>query len=509
VGRPDVPAARRTPGRDRFRHGAWPLLTAVACLLFARALAAQDGCEFGDEGNDVLRQVTMAGGEAIYYVTRPHMVCDGGIQIWADSAVAFTSTDMAHLIGSVRYEDPRRSLRSDEARYFSAVGRLQAAGSLRIEDRDEGSIVENGALVYLRETSFRSEESMTVTTDVDRVRPVATLTARETPGDSAGTALERSDPRTYVIVGDQILSRGGNYLRSVGSVELTFDSVLAFADTLEYLEVEDHLELRGSASVDAPDYDLAGQRIVLMTPEPAEREIRAVGEAVLTGEDLVLTSERIFLFARDERLHRLVALPPEVDSLGAPTAPARAGAEPGRRPHALADDFEITADSLDVLAPGETLERVFAAGRARSVSHSRDSLNVELLPEVARSDWLEGDTIIVTFVRSMPPPAVDAPLAVDPAAPADPTDPTDPTADPSPESGVSVDRIVAIVGARSLYRMVPSDPGSRPGEDPPAVHYVVGDRITIVMRDGEVDHMEVEGGTSGIHLEPMRPGPQP
>jgi hypothetical protein len=501
VGRPDVPAARRTPGRDRFRHGAWPLLTAVACLLFARALAAQDGCEFGDEGNDVLRQVTMAGGEAIYYVTRPHMVCDGGIQIWADSAVAFTSTDMAHLIGSVRYEDPRRSLRSDEARYFSAVGRLQAAGSLRIEDRDEGSIVENGALVYLRETSFRSEETMTVTTGADRVRPKATLTAREATGDSAGTARDGAgDPRTYVIVGDEILSRGGDYLRSVGSVELSFDSVLAFADTLEYLEVEDHLELRGRASVDAPDYDLAGQRIVLMTPEPAEREIRAVGEAVLTGDDLVLTSERIFLFARDERLHRLVALPPEADSLAA--APERTVAEPGRRPHALADDFEITADSLDVLAPGESLERVFAAGRARSVSHSRDSLNVELLPEVARSDWLEGDTIIVTFVPDIPAPAVDAPLTGDPPAPADPAAAT-------AGNGVSVDRIVAIVGARSLYRMIPSDPGSRPGEDPPAVHYVVGDRITIVMRDGEVDHMEVDGGTSGIHLEPLRPGPQP
>ncbi|MCA1791279.1 MAG: hypothetical protein LC667_15930, partial [Thioalkalivibrio sp.] len=348
-----------------------------------------------------------------------------------------------------------------------------------------------------------SEESMTVTTDADRVRPVATLTAGETARDSAGTVQAgEGDPRTYVIVGDEILSRRGNYLRSVGSVELSFDSVLAFADTLEYREVEDHLELRGRASVDAPDYDLAGQRIVLMTPQPAEREIRALGEAVLTGNDLVLTSERIFLFARDERLHRLVALPPEVDSLAAATAPGT-GAGPGQRPHALADDFEITADSLDVLAPGESLERVFAAGRARSVSHSRDSLNVELLPEVARSDWLEGDTIIVTFVPSGPSLPDDPALVDDP-----PVVPADSEA-PSTESGVSVDRIVAIVGARSLYRMIPSDPGSQPGEDPPAVHYVVGDRITIVMRGGEVDHMEVEGGTSGIHLEPLRPGPRP
>ena len=45
----------------------------------------------------------------------------GGIQIWADSAGAYTTSNLAHLIGSVRYEDPRRSLRAEEARYFSEV----------------------------------------------------------------------------------------------------------------------------------------------------------------------------------------------------------------------------------------------------------------------------------------------------------------------------------------------------------------------------------------------------
>ena len=107
---------------------------------------------------------------------------------------------------------------------------------------------------------------------------------------------------------------------------------------------------------------------------------------------------------------------------GEGTAPAAA------RPHALAADFEITADSLEVLAPGDQIERLFAAGRARSVSYAGDSLNVEELPEVARSDWLEGDTIIVTFAPEVaagaPTPAmVDAPAVpaqdtiVVPAAP--------------------------------------------------------------------------------------------
>jgi hypothetical protein len=35
------------------------------------------------------------------------------------------------------------------------------------------------------------------------------------------------------------------------------------------------------------------------------------------------------------------------------------------------------------------------------------------------------------------------------------------------------------------------------------VHYVLGDEITIVMRDGEVESMEVAGQTRGVHLEPL------
>ena len=164
-------------------RAACPRAMAIAWLAVAvitgHEVAAQDGCEFGDQGNDVLRQVSIPGGETILYVTRPHLVCDGGIQIWADSAVAYTATDLAHLIGSVRYEDPSRSLRAREARYFSNVGRLQAEGALRVQDRDQGSVIENGALVYLRRTSFRDEESMTVTVGRDAVRPRATVTARD------------------------------------------------------------------------------------------------------------------------------------------------------------------------------------------------------------------------------------------------------------------------------------------------------------------------------------------
>ncbi|MDZ7779697.1 MAG: hypothetical protein U5R14_07120 [Gemmatimonadota bacterium] len=477
-------------------HSLSLLLLCLLTLATPSAGTAQEGCEFGPEGNDVLRQVTLTGGDAIFYVTRPHLVCEDGIQIWADSAVAFTSSDMAHLIGSVRYEDPARTLRAAEARYFSEVGRLQAEGELRVEDRDEGSVIEHGSLVYFRETSFRREESMTVTARQNEPRPTATvvdagssaerdteLVAPDFP--SLEPSTEDDTRRVYVVTGDEILSRGGGYLRSIGSVELVSDSILAFSDTLEYEEAENRLVLRGSARVDAPDYDLRGASIELLTPEPAHREIRASRNAVLTGEDLELTAERIFLFARQDRLERLVALPPVKEDTVSSGPPEGDSIDSGPgRPRAVSDDLEITADSLEILAPGETLERLFAAGRARSVSTARDSLTTEQLPEVARTDWLEGDTIVVTFVP-------------------------DTTSEVDGERRTRVDRIIASVSARSLYRLTPSDASAEAGVDPPAVHYVVGDRITIVMRDDEVERMEVEGQTVGVHLEPLPRDPDP
>jgi len=514
----------------------------MAGPLLPGAASAQEGCEFGEDGNDVLRQVTLAGGEAIYYVTRPHFVCTDGVQIWADSAIAHTSSDLAHLIGSVRYVDRARELRADEARYFSNVGRLQAAGHLVIRDRDQGSVVEHGDLVYLRETEFRDRETMTVTTGPDAVRPVATIAAERRGAGGARTTQPIDAPGAegvYVVEGDEIVLRGGGSLRSIGSVVFRFDSVQAFADTLEHEEATDRVRLTGDARVEAEAYDLAGREIVMTSPGPSSREIRATGEAVLAGEDLLLTAPLIHLFAEDQRLERLVALPaarpdsvggqqavappadPPAGAPGAPPPPEPAAGRPAEqaptilatdRPHAVADRFEITADSLEVLAPGETLERIFAAGRARSVSNARDSLNVPSMPDIARSDWLEGDTIIVTFMPDtarvlLTEAALDS-AEVDAAPPAS-----------TEEPGSRIERIVALVSARSLYRLPPSRPGSPASaegagqgveEGPPAVHYVVGDRITVVMGEGDVDRLEVEGQAVGVHLEPLAaPGSAP
>jgi LptA/(LptD N-terminal domain) LPS transport protein len=459
-------------------------LILVACATFPSALTAQEGCEFGPDGNYSLQTLTLAGGNRITYVSHPHFICDDDVEIWADSAVSFSAQRMSHLLGSVRYIDGTRELLSQEARYFSQQGRLQAYGDIFLRDTEEGSEIRHGDLVYLRRTDFRDDEQITVTVGPDQIQPSARLFMRPTGPDSTQTAVDSlaiastPPPDTaripYVVNGNRIFLQGNSYFRATGKVTIDRDSLHAVADSAEYDQVAGRMLLQGSAKVEGSTYDLTGSTINLGMQSGDIDRVRAVEDAVLTGKDLTLTAPEIQLFLADGLLDRLVAVRGENER-------AEAGDEPAR-PVAVAEDFQLSADSLEVIAPNETLERIFAAGTARSVSHARDSLNVESLPEIARSDWLEGDTVVVIFEPDTAAAAVEA----------------DTTA-----SKYRVDRITARGSARSLYRLLPSDSTVRPGIDPPAVHYVLGDSITIDMEEGEVEQMHVVGETRGVHLEPL------
>ena len=467
-----MPASSLTPAAT------WParaLCLAVLALAGPAAAWAQEGCEFGPEGNDLYRQEQIPGGGIISYVSNPHFLCADGVQIWADSAVAYSELGMSHLMGSVRYVDRTRELRADTARYFSEQARLQATGHLFIRDEADGSQVRNGDLVYLRQTDFRPEESMTVVMGIDGVYPEADMTPAAP--DSAGPDAE--PPVPYSLMARRIYLRGASNMAAAEEVRIERESLIGYSDSLEYREDAGDLLLEGSARVVTAANRLTARIITMGSPGSAANEIRATHDAVLEGDDLTLTSPEIFVFLNDGALERLVAIPI------AATGDVEPDSADSVRPIATVEDFVLTADSIEVIAPGDVVERVFAAGRARSVSAARDSLNVEALPEIARSDWLEGDTVVVHFV----------PVVGDSAALID-----DPEA-----RGYAVESVTATGRARSLYRLVPTDSTARAGVDPPAVHYVVGDQITITMVGGEVDAMNVVGQTRGVHLEPLAP----
>jgi len=451
-------------------------------------VAAQ--CRFV-EGTSNLSTSVVPGMGQVTHVSTPRITCADGVRIQADSAVAYSAQNMSHLIGRVRYRDGSRELRADDARYFSQVGRLQARGHVFVRDLDQGSTIENGDLVYLRRTRYRAEEQMNVTRGSDRARPKALLHVR--PGvdtvtaDSAQAARGPSEPDTvpYQVEADRLFLRGDHYFSAGGDVVIERDSLVAHSDSAEYDQLAALMVLRGSARVDASQYDLAGRSIEMNLPDGQMRSVRALHEASLVGEDLDMRAPSIEIFLTEGEMDRLVAIRLDPDSVE--TTPA-GGAPPApddtldlARPVAQAERFRLTADSLEVRTPGQALDRIFAAGRARGESTARDSLNVPSLPDVARSDWMEGDTVIATFVRVAPVP----------------DQPVDSTRD-----DYRLERLVALGAARSLYRLLPSDSTVRPGLDPPAVSYVTGRVITIVMNEGEVDRMEVVGPTEGWHLEP-------
>jgi len=494
-------------------------LAVFACALGAAPLSAQEGCECGPGGNDVVNSQTIPGVGRVTYITKPHFICAGGVEIFADSAVAYGDRGMSHLMGAVRYLESSRELRAEEARYFSEEGRLQAEGKVSIFDEAEGSSIENGDLVYLLQTDFRDEETMTVTTGADGVRPRAILAPQ---GDSAAaeqpSAAENAErPTPYTVVGDRIFLRGRGYFTAAGDVEIVRDSLFAYADSAEYDQDGRILALFDSARVDGAAYDLTGQTIRMTTPDGPESEIRSLREARLVGDRMLLTSAQILVRLRDGELDRLIATPL------APPSALDADSLDRERPEAVVDDFVLTADSLDVSAPARMIHQVRAIGGARSVSTGRDSLNADILPEVARSDWLEGDTVIIRFAAA--PDELDEPVlarrTTDEGAATDASTASE-TAPPSPDEGTftddmshaapasgenEVEEIIARGRARSLYRLPPNDSTSRPGEDPPAVHYVVGHEIRIRIDRGEVRSMRVAGQTQGVHVEPLRRRP--
>jgi hypothetical protein len=461
----------------------------IGCALLAaavvpQALVAQEGCRYADDGNDVQQTITTPGGGSVTYLSNPHFLCADGVEIWADSAVAYSNQNMSQLIGAVRYRDRTRELRAREARYFTEVGRLQAQGDVRVTNTEDGTVIENGDLVYLRETDFRDAEEMTVTTGPDGIRPRAQV--RPARSDSVPDA-EPGPP--YTVEGDRILLRGSASFTSTGDVRIERDSLLAFGDSAEYQESSGELVLVGSGRVESGAYTLVGRTVTIGTAASDTSEIHARRDALLTGDDIVVNAPHITLHVANGAVERLVAVPLSIpDGLpadsAAPSETSPADSAAAARPVALAESFELTADSLELIAPADVVERIVAVGNARSMSRARDSLNVESLPDIARTDWLEGDTVVITLKQ-----VADTTLAG------------------AGDSEYEVDRIVARVRARSLYRLPPEDSTAAPGVDPPAVHYVIGDEITLVMLDGEVQSMEVVGQTRGVHLEPLRAPP--
>lgn len=467
-----------------------PALCAGALLaLGAGAASAQpSGCSVLAGTRSVNNQ------GAVSYLSRPRLRCNDGRYIQADSMVHYQTSAYTNMIGNVLFRTDGRELRSATARYFERIGRLEADGDVELRDLAQGTVITGETLLYLRAGPQRPQENL----HVSGGRPRALLyPRRDTLREDAPPPTDSITP--YEVVADDIYLMGEQYFQAEGSVGVVRDSLLAFGDSLNYDQVGGALDLTGRpARVVQGELDLQGLRVRVLLPGDVVEEVVARDEALLTTDSLDVDAPFIRIFLADGVLDRLVAAAPRVP--GAPGAarpqpPAQTPAQarpgvPGEegdsvapvRARATSRTLTMEADSLDVVAPGERIERMTAVGNARAVSTVRDSLNSADTPEDILHDWIEGDTVKAAFL----------------AVPSD--------SDPSGEE-IVLESLEARLNARSLYRL---EPDSTQRADTTAfrsrlpVNYTEAVGILLLFEDGRITEMKWDGLQRGIQLQPVR-----
>ena len=478
-------------------------LVGLALLFGGTEAAGQQSCELTSSRRVVSNQTNDS---RVSYFSVPRFECDDGMRIEADSSVTFQATSFTQLFGNVIFRNDQRELYADRAQYFDGVGRLQAQGSVRLINLEDGSWVTGEDLVLIQEGDDRPEEEVTVREGRPHARLVPRVRSDSMPLEDPAEAFQQENSEEsvpYEVDADVIHLVGDRLFQARGRVELTQGTMQAYGDSLEFQQDIGSLILFENARILSQDtlsgdtLDVRGDTITMVLPNDRIDQIEARGEARLLAEDVDMRGPMIRLVFDEEELERAFAVRRAVEE---DLTPVSGGADQPAlsanptQPQAVAEDFVLSGDSIQADLSGGELERVTATGTARGVSTARDSLNTDTTDELIRSDWIEGDTIIATFRSdSLDPgePPADGPEAAEP-------------------TGRQIDLLVARGEARSFYRSAPEPAVAGGVAGPPALelNYVIGDEVRLYMKDGEVQRMEVDNPT-GVYLQPRRAPPPP
>ena len=358
----------------------------------------------------------------------------------------------------------------------------------------------------------------------------------------------------YEIDAERFTLEGRRFFRAGGSVVVVRDSLLAQGDSLDYDQEVGAMSIIGNAQVDGRSYRLDASTVSVTPTYGLREELLARKQARLAGEQVDMTAPAIRMFLEDGLVNRLVAIgeipplpgePQTIDTQGLSAGDAErllalAEADTRRadsltvadslfKPAVAADQFNLTGDSIDVRSPGQVLDLVTAVGVARAEGIPDDSLAASMLPEAARRDWMEGDTIFADFVLPVPEDSLATPVpdgqrsrletltavgsarslyrlvATDTAATATPTD----AAEPAATEAATTPSDAGATEPEAVLADPPTDTTEAAPEPPPALHWVEGERIIVYLEGREVVKMDVEGQTVGYHLEPLPPGTPP
>lgn len=371
-----------------------------------------------------------------------------GNTLTADSAEYYQDQGRLFLVGNVHYTEPRAKVDSRTMTYYQNDDHLHAEGNV-VAVMSNGSTLRGPSADY-----FRSAPQRPLARMFAPGRPTVTLVQKDTSGRGR-------PPDTAHVVANQITMQGDSLVYASGRVQITRPDLLATGD---------------SAFMDS------GSEFARLMREPL---VKGLGSRTFT-----LTGGVIDIYSKNRLLERVVATP---------------------NGHALSQDLELVADTVDLRIQNNQLQRVFAwgKGRARAVSPDReivaDSIDAIMPGQRVREvralrkayaesnpdsgvvseqrDWMRGDTIIARF---------DTLIG------------TDTTRRPR------IREIVAEGNASSFYQMK----NSKGPQTQPTVNYVRGRIIDILFEDRRVNTVTVTDQATGVLIEPAeaaatRPGATP
>jgi lipopolysaccharide export system protein LptA len=392
-----------------------------------------------------------------------------GRTLRADSAHHFQLEQRLELFGNVRYEEGPTRISSQRMTYYRRDDRVVASRNVQAL-LQSGSTMNGDVVDYrMKNPPLRLNETMTATQ-----RPTFMLVERDS---AAGTA----DSTT--IIAERIHMDG--------------DQVFASGDVV----------IRRS-DMDADADSLYGNR------EPDQRSLKLMRNPALRGRGanaFTMTGATIEIEAgADRKIER-------IQSLGNGSV--------------LSDNLHLAGDSIDMFMDDRVISRAFVKGdsgglvrsqgnsmRGKSLEidmtngklaeiRSFGSARAELAPDTVRmrttdNNFMQGDTITVSFEELVRPPRPSRRDSLLPVRPDTMRARTDsavqrPDSLARPDTVTVPSSMLAIGNASMFYQRAQA----RAAADCTVVDYWRGDRISVTLKNNEINTMTIKGNAQGINSE--------
>jgi hypothetical protein len=413
----------------------------VAAIVLVSPAAAQDiprSCDLDFKNQGPVNILVDANGKRTLFLSGgvvSHCIGQGNT-LTADSAEYYEGEARLYLVGNVHYTEPLATVTSRTMTYYQNDDHLHAEGNV-VAILSNGSTLRGPVADYYRSTPRRLFSRLFAPG-----RPTVTLVQKDTTG--------RGRPAdTANVVANQINMEADSLVYASGRVEITRPDLLATGDSAFMDTGHDFARLMREPSVQGKGtrtFTLTGGVIDLYSRNRQLERVVATPKGHALSQDLELVADSVDLRVQNNQLQRVMAW----------------GAG---RAHAVSPDREIVADSIDAIMPGQRVREVRALRNAYAESNP-DSGIVS-----TQRDWMSGDTIVARF---------------------------DSLAGPDTSSKPRIREIVAEGNARSYYQMK----NSRGPATQPSVNYVRGRIIDLLFEDRKVATVTVTDQATGVLIEP-------